>query len=236
MTERLRIVLTRERERCAEWRRRLGAVDADWLDLPLLRFETLTPDPALAAAPRDWILFTSPQGVRAWNDAGLDRHGAQVGALGAGTAAALAEVGLPDDLEVRTEDGAALAQAFTQRVKGACTVLLPGPERRLEDPRRTLEAAGHRVLELPLYRTNPVPAADLPAAPFAPGDVVFFASPSAVRVFADVWNDRPECVTIGETTARAARQAGFVPRVAASPDPEAMARACGLDPSPERES
>lgn len=231
-----RIVLTRERERCREWRERLQGVDAEILELPLLRFEPLAPAPGTAGGAYDWILFTSPQGVRAFAEAGLAPGGARLGALGVGTATELATHGLPDDLGVRTEDGAALAQAFTQRVKEACAVLLPGPERRLEEPRRTLEAAGHRVTELPLYRTTAVPSAELPAAPFAPGDVVFFASPSTVRIFADVWNDRPGCVTIGETTAAAAREAGFDPVAAASPDPEAMARACGLDPSPETES
>ena len=231
-----RIVLTRERERCREWRDRLQGVDAELLELPLLRFEPLAPDPTAAAAAYDWILFTSPQGVRAFAEAGLAPGGARVGALGAGTAAALAEHGLPDDLGVRAEDGAALAQAFTQRVRVACAVLLPGPARRLAEPRRTLEAAGHRVVELPLYRTTAVPPAELPAAPFAPGDVVFFASPSAVRIFADVWRERPACVTIGATTSDAAREAGFDPVAADSPDPEAMARACGLDPSPETES
>jgi uroporphyrinogen-III synthase len=51
-----------------------------------------------------------------------------------------------------------------------------------------------------------------------------------VRAFAAAWNDRPDCVAIGATTAAVAREAGFAPEVAATPDLEAMLRAAGLGP------
>ncbi len=88
------------------------------------------------------------------------------------------------------------------------------------------------MTELALYETEAVPPADLPAAAPAADDIVFFASPSAVRAFAGAWTVRPDCVSIGETTARAAREAGFPTTVAASPDLEAMVLAAGLDPIP----
>ena len=59
---------------------------------------------------------------------------------------------------------------------------------------------------------------------------MFFASPSAVRAFVGAYAERPECVAIGETTARAALEAGFPAAVAATPDLEAMVLAAGLDP------
>jgi uroporphyrinogen-III synthase len=51
-----------------------------------------------------------------------------------------------------------------------------------------------------------------------------------VRAFTDAWAERPRCVTIGATTADAARPAGFETAVAVTPDLSAMVRAAGLDP------
>ena len=136
------------------------------------------------------------------------------------------------DLGLATADGAELAVAFAAAVPAPAKVLLPGPAKRLREPRNTLERAGFTVTELPLYATAIVPAAELPATPLAPGDIVFFCSPSAVRAFVGAWSERPDCVAIGETTAATARDAGFPTRVAATPDLEAMVLAAGLDPIP----
>jgi uroporphyrinogen-III synthase len=234
-----RIVLTRQAESNRPWAARLRAAGHAVLELPLVRFREL----AVTAEPpaTDWLLFTSPQGVRAFTAAGLTVGEARVAALGTGTTAALAAAGLTDDLELATRDGAELAAAFSARVTAPATVLLPGPRKRLTEPRATLEAAGFTVSELALYETEVVPADDLTAAPWAEGDIVFFCSPSAVRAFTGAWDARPACVAIGETTADALRAAGFAPAVADRPDLEAMVLAAGLDPIPapastERES
>lgn len=224
-----RIVVTRTREQCRPWRRALEAAGCDLLELPLLRFDVLPAPDGLAPSAFDWILFTSPQGVRAFHDAGFTTDGAGVGVLGAGTAAALAACGGRDDLGIRERDGAGFAHAFALVAEAPASVLLPGPERRLDEPRATLTAAGFDVTDLPLYRTSAVPPADLPDAPWREGDIVFFASPSAVRACVAAWDDRPPCVAIGDTTARAARDAGFDVAVADAPDLQAMVRAAGLD-------
>jgi len=241
VTEPRRIVLTRTREQCRTWRRPLEAAGCEVLDMPLLRFATLTKPDGLDTAAFDWILFTSPQGVRAFCDAGLDAGDAKLGVLGEGTASALRACGRDDDLGARELDGAGLARVFVATVQPPAAVLLPGPERRMADPRAALEAAGFSVTELPLYRTDAVPPSELPEDPWLEGDVVFFASPSAVRAFAAAWGPALPCVVIGETSARAARDAGFDVTTATSPDLQAMARAAGLDrviePNPEtRES
>jgi uroporphyrinogen-III synthase len=236
MTDAPRIVLTRERERNKAWVARLEAAGHVVVELPLIWYESLPVpndpddcDPGLY----DWILFTSPQGVKAFTAAGLSTGTAKIGALGAGTAAALTAAGLRDDLGARTLDGAEFAQAFLADVSGPGRVLLPGPARRLPEPKASLSAAGFEVRELPLYETCSVPANELPAAPCASGDIVFFGSPSTVRAFTEAWSDRPRCVAIGETTARATRSAGFETAVAATPDLQAMVLAAGLDPLPE---
>ncbi len=229
-----RIILTREAAQCRPWRDALAAAGATVLELPLLRYSPLPPPADVDPAAFDWILFTSPQGVHAFANAGLSPGSARVGALGGGTgggtAAALADRGWRDDLGARCRDGAELARAFVAAGAAPARVLLPGPDHRLSEPAAALRAAGCTVVELPLYRTEPVPAGDLPRHPFEEGDLVFFASPSAVGAFAAAYARRPPCVAIGETTAAAARAAGFDPLVADAPDLSAMARACGLDP------
>lgn len=222
-----RVVLTREAQGNAPWLARLAELGFAALDLPLLRYVDLEA-PAVPGA-WDWALLTSPQAVRrfvAWpgRPAGL-----KLGALGGGTAATLREAGLADDLGSAAVDGAELARDFLARARAPLRVLLPGAEKRLAEPGASLRAVGHEVLEVALYRTTVVPPGELPAAPWQGGDVVFFCSPSAVRAFAAAWSDRPACVAIGHTTASAAREAGFDPGVAATPDLEGMLRAAGLE-------
>jgi len=227
-----RIVLTRQRESNRPWAERLAAAGLAVLELPLVRFAALDAPQDVARGAHDWVLFTSPQGVRAFAATGLDAGGAQIAALGAGTAAALAEAGLRDALGLRTHDGAELAAAFAAAVDAPARILLPGPARRLAEPRNALERAGFSVTELPLYVTEAVPPAELPAEPCAPEDIVFFCSPSAVGAWTRAWSARPDCVAIGETTAVAAREAGFAVSVAAAPDLDAMVLAAGLGPIP----
>ena len=177
------------------------------LDLPLLRYETL--DPPAPAGRWDWVLLTSPQGARAYAAWAGRPDGAKIGTLGDGTRAALEAVGLFDELGCNVADGAALARAFVASVTAPCRVLLPGAVSRLSEPAKTLRAAGYEVLDVPLYRTSAVPPEQLPPAPLAAGDMVFFCSPTAVRAFAAAWKERPDCVAIGATTAAVAREAGF---------------------------
>jgi len=233
MTAKHRIILTRENERNQAWATRLAAAGHDVVELPLIRYESLPLPASLDIGVFDWILFTSPQGVKAFAATGLSTGSARIGALGAGTAAALGAAGLRDDLGARTADGAEFAQAFLAEVSGPGRVLLPGPIRRLVEPKASLSTAGFEVTELPLYKTRPVTADELPPADFAPGDIVFFCSPSTVRAFTGAWSERPPCVAIGETTAQATRSAGFETAVAATPDLSAMVLAAGLDPLPE---
>ncbi len=224
-----RIVLTRASEANRPWRRSLEAAGAEVLVLPLLRFEPLPLPADLDLRTFDWILFTSPQGVRAFREAGLCPCSTRMGALGGGTADTLAACGYNDELGTRARTGAELARYFVDQVSLPGSILLPGPLKRLDEPRAGLAAAGFEVTELALYRTDPVPAADLPAAPFADGDVVFFCSPSAVDAFVAAYAERPRCVAIGTTTEVAAREAGFPVTIADDPSLAGMAGACNLD-------
>jgi uroporphyrinogen-III synthase len=233
MTTGHRIILTRGEDRNQAWAVPLAAAGHEVVQLSLIRYEPVAVPEDFDPARYDWILFTSPQAVKAFVAAGWAPTSVQYGILGAGTAAALARAGLPDDLKIRSATGAELARAFAARIPAPGRVLLPGAAKRLSEPGATLTAAGFAVTELALYETCPQDPAELPAAAFRPGDIVFFCSPSTVRAFTGAWSARPRCVAIGETTARAARAAGFATAVAATPDLHAMVLAAGLDPLPE---
>lgn len=228
MTTPRRIVLTRTAEQCQPWHQALEARGVKVLSLPLLRFLRLEVQTEVDTTGFDWILFTSPQGVRAFFDAELPHGTAQFGVLGEGTATALQDCGRNDHLGVRALDGSGLAQEFIKRVPSPVRVLLPGPAHRMDDPHATLSAAGYDAIELPLYQTDAVPASDLPASPWQPDDLIFFASPSAVHACVAVWEPNTPCIAIGETTAAAARLAGFKVAIADTPDLEAMIQAAGL--------
>ncbi len=200
------------------------------LTLPLLQFSQLDVSPTMDTAGFDWVLFTSPQGVRSFFDAELPYGSAQFGVLGEGTASALLTCGHDDHLGVRALDGGGLAREFIKRVPSPVRVLLPGPTHRMDDPHATLSAAGYDAVELPLYQTDTVPASDLPSDPWQPDDLIFFASPSAVHACVAVWEPNTPCIAIGETTAAAARLAGFKVAIADTPDLEAMIQAAGLTP------
>jgi uroporphyrinogen-III synthase len=233
MTTAYRIILTRQKDRNRDWSTRLTTAGHSVFELPLLWYEPLSLPKGFETGAFHWILFTSPQGVTAFIESGLVTGSARLGALGAGTATALAAAGLRDDLQAKATTGAEFAQDFLATAEGPGRVLLPGPLRRLAEPTLSLKAAGFEVKELALYATLPVETKDLPALEFAPGDIVFFCSPSAVRAFVSSRSERPTCVAIGHTTAQVARAKGFETTVAATPDLEAMVLAAGLDPLPE---
>jgi uroporphyrinogen-III synthase len=231
-----RIVLTRTAEQNLLWQKALENSGLSVLSLPMIRFRALSiktlPDPS----QYDWILFTSPQGVKAFFAAGLKQESARMGVLGSGTADALTELDGEDQLGVRRRDGAEFAQAFLEKVEGTVSILLPGPERRLEEPAASLRAAGHTVDELPLYRTEAVPADQLPADKPTADDMIFFASPSTARAYHAAYGVTGPCVAIGKTTAAAARDLGYETIVADNPNLEAMALAVGITLEPEMKS
>ena len=221
------IILTRQAAANEPWHRELAARGLPVRLLPLLRYESLPRPADVDPAAFDWILFTSPQGIRAFLAADLAPGSARLAALGYGTADLLAERIRAADLPAGAT-GADLARIFLEQVVEPVRVLLPGPTRRLAEPAASLRTAGHEVIELPLYETLPMAAEALPVEPCRPEDVVFFCSPSAVKAFAGVWTERPRCVAIGETTAAVCRDLGFPTAVARTPDLDAMIAAADL--------
>jgi len=225
-----RIVVTRAEGPGESWRRRLEATGIPCLHLPLIDYEPLPLPANLDLRAWDWLLFTSPQAARSLFGRMPEAPAAPAVALADGTAAALAELGRPAQLNLEVEDGTGMAAAFSSRVSPPARLLLPGAERRLPEPRAGLLAAGFEVETLATYRTRPARPDSLPENPFLPGDCVFFASPSALRAFRAAWPELAvDCAAIGRSTAEACVAGGLVPRIAQAPNLESLCAAVGLE-------
>ena len=237
-----RIAVTRAREQAPELGRRLVALGAEVLELPLISVrkdidkQTLA-DVLLELGTYDWIVFTSANGVRCFfeefhrifddiRSLGLLRFAA----VGDTTAAAIREQHLRVECQPTVATGDALAEALiaTGSLDSAKILVITGNLNRDTLVRR-LEEARAIVDRLPVYRTEPTDlAADTAAAEFRRGgaDAILFASASAVESYAAQAASlrladgarRPLAGSIGPLTTQAMRKAGLeVAFEAASP-------------------
>ncbi len=228
-------VTTRPAERSQELSKRLRELGAEVIELPAIRMEPITPNPALAEAVSginayDCIAFTSPEGVRVFFDAmhrgGKDARslsGVRLAVIGAGTKKALKEQGLLADEMPDSYSGEALGTLLGSHLADGARVLIPrsniGNPRLVEVMQERAKAKGHRlqITDLPVYETiyeknELVDVAGMLEAGEIDG--VFFTSASSVRgFFAANPGVRAADVTalcIGEMTAEAARGAGIM--------------------------
>lgn len=163
-----RILVTRAADQASGLAAALRQRGAEAVLAPLATSEPCPPDELLAALaqPHDWIAFTSANAVRAvWaalRAGGRDARalaGSRLAAVGAATAAALAEHGLHADL-APGGDGGGLGQAMRQA--GGASALLPMADNARPELAATLAAAGWRLTTVTAYRTIPCdPGLDL---------------------------------------------------------------------------
>ena len=230
-----RIVVTRPRAQAQAFADLLEAEGAEVVCFPTI---ALAPPEVAGALDRavaasggyDWIVFTSPNGVRAF----LERFAAQardlrelagvrLAAIGPETAAELGRhllkaAVVPEEyraeglLAALGDDDVRGRRILLPRAAGARTIL---PE--------TLTARGAHVDEVVAYRAVPPPDADVAGmrAALASGsiDAVTFTSSSTVRNFMalvgpddvarHVTNGRPTIACIGPVTAETARECGL---------------------------
>ena len=197
MSARPRVLVTRPRARARALAERLEALGLEVSVCPLIETEPLSDDP-LELSGYDWVVVTSREGAA---ELLRRRRGPlpRVAAIGPGTAAALADGGVPADLvpAVSTQEG--LVEAFPRPPGRVAFVGAEGARRHLAD------ALGADFV--PLYRTVELHPAEVPQA-----DLVVLSSASAARAFAALRRDVP-AVTIGPQTSAAARRGGV--RIAA---------------------
>ena len=194
-----RVVVTRTREQASELARRLDALGAEVLELPVLRITKEVDlhqlaDVLLELASYDWIVFTSANGVRYFfeefrrvfddiRSLGLLR----IAAVGDGTARRLTELHLRIECQPPVATAEALGDALieTGSLDSAKVLVITGNLNR-ELLVQKLEAHQAIVDTLQVYKTE---AVDLSASPVAAdfrahgADAVLFASSSSVESY-----------------------------------------------------
>ncbi len=206
----MRVILTRPAERAEPLAARLRERGHDVVLCPLVRIEPLGAAP-VDVDGYDWVVVTSATGAA---ELARRRRGSfrRLAAIGAATAAALAERGLRVDLVPRaaTQEG-----LLAELPRPAGRVLFAGAEGA-----RRLLVDELRADFVPLYR-----AVELRPASFPDGDLAVVTSGSGARALARVRRDLP-VVVIGPQTSIAAEAAGLrVLAQAGAPDADALAEA-----------
>jgi len=170
----------------------------------------------------DWVVFTSPNGVRftlsRMDALGLGIHGGlpSVAAAGPATAATLVERGVSVAFVASGEGSLPLAEALSP-AQGA-SVLMARSDRSDPIAAEILRRRGARnVDEIVAYRTIPTnPGAEVLEQLREGVDGIAFTSPSTLRGFLDggtEWRSLAEqaiVATLGPTTTKAAQAAGLV--------------------------
>ena len=241
---RKRIVVTRAAAQSERLCDLLAAHGAHVNLFPLISIHPIEDFALLDAAlrklrPGDWIAFTSQNAVdpvvRRARILHLDffvEFDVQVAAVGPATQQALKYTGVEVTYPATTHDGDSLARELGERVRGR-TVLLPRSDIAGTELPAALGDCGAEVLQVVAYRTEQAEGGrELVAMITARAlDAIICFSPSAVHSLVAVigrtdiagMNDSVAFAAIGETTARAFREAGVrQPLVAADATSEAV--------------
>ena len=197
--------------------------------VPTRSAELETARAELAAGVFTHLVVTSRTAAECLADGGATPvpEGTEVVAVGEGTAAALARVGIRAT-RVADGSGAALVAAMPPAAPGAA-VLFPASAAAARTVPEGLRDKGYRVREVEAYRpasleAPPTVSAGLPSGRYA---AIVLTSPMIARHAAELGvHPSTAIVTIGEPTSAAARTAGLAPACqAAEPSDEALVAA-----------
>jgi len=230
-----RIVITRAPQQSEQLNRRLTAMGANVVSMPMVRFvdpvDAVPFDAAIETlAAFDWVLFTSANSVHFFVSRcrALGRWpippGLHVAAVGPATQSSLEAAGLHVEFVPRRFSGADLAAELAPKLAGK-RVLLPRGDRASPELPDHLRNAGAVVTDVVAYRT--VEPDSLNAKPLDPkalnmirageSDAVVFFSPSAFHNFARVLGrdalsglaEKLTLAAVGPVTAAAIRDSGL---------------------------
>ena len=220
----VRVLVTRPARSASVLAARLEELGAEVIALSAIETRLLPERPALDGALADlsafsWLAVTSPAGAHHLKEAlfaaGKDFRALaplKIAAVGPGTQAALAEMGLLCDLAPKSYSGEALGRALSGTSGKILLARAQGADPRLPE---LLREQGRDFADCPLYRTEYRLAGAVSPLEFlnGPRDYAAFTSASTVRGFlaqsggADVSKVKALC--IGEQTATAAKAAGM---------------------------
>jgi uroporphyrinogen-III synthase len=193
---------------------------------------------ALVTRRWSWVIVTSPEAAsvlcNSWQSAGSPAL--RVAAVGAATATALRQRGLPVAFVPTKATGKALTEEFSEAAKPGEAVLYPASALASGEIQSGLCAKGYEVVRLNTYSTEPADWNSEQLKVASSVSIVTFAAPSAVKGWvrnAGVCDDlRVAC--IGETSSSAAIAAGFAPSKVFAPSKPGIkgwvnAVVCALD-------
>ncbi len=233
-----RILVTRSREQASELAQRLRNLGAQALEFPTISVEPPSDWAGLdqtisSLAEYDWIIFTSPNGVRFFFErlfhSGKDSRalgGLLIAAMGTGTAGALEKRGLKADLVPQEFRAEALAQALCGEAVAGKRFVLARAEQARDVLPQTLRALGGRVQVVSAYKTAlPTEAASGLKKLLRERrlDAVTFTSSSTVKNLAALVGEELNFLLAGVTvacigpiTAATAKELGLEPQIVAS--------------------
>lgn len=215
------VVVTRAAEQASRLSVKLRAAGAAVVEVPTIAIV----DPADGGAELrsalarvgefDWLVVTSPNGARRLGAEirdGRDLAGVQIAAIGPGTAAALAEVGLAADLLPERYVAEGLLEAMPSPPPDGGSVLIVRAEVARDLLPDGLAEAGWHVEVSTAYRNEAVDISDEQRSSVADADAICFTSASSARNFvaaAGVDAAPPIVATIGPITSAAAVESGL---------------------------
>lgn len=234
-----RIVVTRTREQAGELSRSLTALGADVIELPTIRIAHPTnklefAESVVASHSYDWLVFSSPNGVKRFFEAFFSVYsdircigGAHIAAIGAATAAEIKKHGLAVDVMPEKAVAEELIKAFKKRNKEQdstienLTFLWIHGEQARDIIRTGLTEMGAIVDDCLAYST--VPETGDPTGAIAqwdtnPPDIITFTSSSTAENFLALnlpWPKGCKAASIGPVTTDTLNKAGHKPAIKA---------------------
>lgn len=167
------------------------------------------------ALRKEWryVACTSPEAaavlLQGWAEAGKP-NGLNIVSVGASTSAALEKGGLAPIFEPSKATAETLVKELPNPTPGESTsVLYPASSKAGVTLQEGLEKRGYAVTRLNTYSTEPATWTEANFEAAKAARVVTFASPSAVKVWAERMGTDAPVACIGETSAAASKRAGF---------------------------
>ena len=239
----IKVLLTRPKELSSGFAALLREKGAEVLELPAIRTESMSdPGPIRRAIQRlvgggyDWIVFTSPSGVRIFFRELMESSDlralccVKIAAIGQGTAKALLAWGLKADFIPTTADGETLGTELYRRCSPDARILIPRAASGSPELIHELERDGRRIDDIPLYQTVYTASQVIDPSDILDDENCFavFTSASTVKGFsgsipgADF--HRIKAVCIGLQTAAAAKALGMQIWISSKPSLDALAQ------------